>query len=152
MERLEQRITQLEEKDAIQSLMNRYCALADSQQWAEYSRCFLSDASVKFNGQPGIVGREAIAALIKAGNSQFEGMQHSLTNLELNIEGDRATGKCYLWFAAVNDMTRPHEFRGFGGPYALSFQRTEEGWRIATLQLTMLWSQSTDSQSEVSDE
>lgn len=134
---LQRRLKKLEDKDAIMTLLNRYCNHADNHQWDEYTSCFLENGIVKFKDWEDVVGREKIAALISSALDRFQGLQHSLTNVELRIDGDQATGTCYLWFAATMDTSKPHEYHGFGGPYEFSFSRRESGWKIATLQLNM---------------
>ncbi|KAJ2982868.1 hypothetical protein NUW58_g6355 [Xylaria curta] len=143
---LQRRLQRLEDKDAIITLLNRYCKLADTHKWDEYASCFLEDGVVTFNHGQDIVGRERITALIRTAENRFQGQQHSLTNIELSLDGDRATGTCYLWFAATLDTSKPHEYHGFGGPYEFSFRRTEAGWRIAVLKLTKIWAQNPDTE------
>ncbi|KAK7931187.1 hypothetical protein PG985_001899 [Apiospora marii] len=143
---LERRLQRLEDKDALATLLNRYCKLADTHQWAEYSACFLDDAVVTFDDWEDVVGNDKIRALISSAEDRFQGQQHSLTNLELEVDGDQATATCYLWFAATMDTSKPHEYHGFGGPYELSFQRTEAGWKIATLKLRKIWAQNPDTE------
>ena len=146
---LQRRLQRLEDKDAIVSLLHRYCKMADSHQWADYAACFAEDGVVRFDDWNDVVGRDQIASLIGGGLGRFQGLQHSLTNIDLAIDGDAATGNCYLWFAATLDTTKPHEHQGFGGPYELSFARTAEGWRIASLKLRKIWSQSTDNEAPI---
>jgi 3-phenylpropionate/cinnamic acid dioxygenase small subunit len=141
---LQRRLHRLEDKDAITTLMNRYCKLADNHKWAEYSSCFLEDGVVKFDDWEDVVGRDKISTLISSAENRFQGQQHSLTNMELEIDGDQATGTCYLWFAATPDTSNPHQYHGFGGPYELSFKRTEAGWKIARLRLRKVWAQNPD--------
>ncbi|KAI1811314.1 hypothetical protein GGS20DRAFT_563643 [Poronia punctata] len=142
---LQRRLQRLEDKDAIASLMYRYGKMADSHRWEDYAACFAEDGVVRFDDWDDVVGREKIAALIGGGLSNFQGLQHSFSNIQVDVDGDKATGTCYLWFAATIDMTKPHEFQGFGGPYEITFVRTAEGWKISTLKLRKIWTQSTDS-------
>lgn len=109
-------------------------------------RVFLPDAVVQFDDWDDVVGREKIAALISSAEDRFQGQQHSLTNIELSIDGNEATGNCYLWFAATLDTSKPHNYHGFGGPYRFSFKRTDDGWKIATLKLRKIWAQNPDTE------
>lgn len=143
---LQRRLQRLEDKEAITSLLHRYCKLADTHQWDEYASCYLEDGTVKFNDWPDVVGRDKIAALISSAEDRFGGQQHSLSNIELSVDGDKASGSCYLWFAAALDTAKPHEYHGFGGPYELTFARTGSGWKIATLKLRKIWAQNPDTE------
>ncbi|KAI0156089.1 hypothetical protein BJ166DRAFT_350504 [Pestalotiopsis sp. NC0098] len=143
---IQRRLQRLEDKEAITALLNRYCRLADTHQWNDYVSCFLPDAVVQFDDWDDVVGREKIAALISSAEDRFQGQQHSLTNIELSIDGNEATGNCYLWFAATLDTSKPHNYHGFGGPYRFSFKRTDDGWKIATLKLRKIWAQNPDTE------
>lgn len=143
---LQRRLQRLEDKEAIVALLHRYCRLADNHQWDQYASCFVAGAVVQFNDWDGVVGRENIAALISSAEERFQGQQHSLTNIELSIDSDQATGTCYLWFAATLDTSKPHEYHGFGGPYELRFRRTDGGWKIETLKLRKIWAQNPDTE------
>lgn len=127
-------------------LLHRYCKLADTHQWDAYTSCFLENAVVKFDDWPDVVGRKNIRALISSAEDRFQGQQHSLTNIEVDVDGDNATGSCYLWFAATIDTAKPHGYHGFGGPYELNFARIEAGWRIAALKLRKIWAQNPDTE------
>ncbi|KAI0460032.1 hypothetical protein F5B21DRAFT_455026 [Xylaria acuta] len=143
---LERRLQRLEDKDAITTLLNRYCNFADNHRWDDYASCFLEDGVVKFDDWEDVVGREKIVTLISTAENRFQGQQHSLTNIELSLDGDIASGTCYLWFAATLDTSTPHEHHSFGGPYEFTFRRTKAGWRIATVKLRKIWAQNPDTE------
>ncbi|RYP75783.1 hypothetical protein DL769_003739 [Monosporascus sp. CRB-8-3] len=143
---LQGRLQRLEDKDAIITLLNKYCTFANNHQWDEYTFCFLENGIVKFEDWEDVVGREKIAALIGSSEDRFQGLQHSLTNVELSIDGDQVTGICYLRFAATLNTSKPYEYHGFGEPYDFSFRRTKHGWKIATLQLKKIWAQNQDTE------
>lgn len=143
---LERRLRALEDKDAIVSLLNRYCMLCDTHRWDDFSQCFLPDGRLHFEVWDEVVGPEKIAAIASGAEDRFQGLQHSMTNLDVTVNGDDATCRCYLWFAAIMDTSKPHEYHAFGGPYKFTFKRTTEGWRIATMQLKKIWAQNKDTE------
>ncbi|KAK5637197.1 hypothetical protein RRF57_012909 [Xylaria bambusicola] len=138
---LQRRVRNLEDKDAISTLLSQYCKHADNHRWEGYANCFLEDGVAKFENGADVVGRASISAQTSSMGNRFQGLLHSLTNIDLIIDGDKATGSCYLWFAAIADTSRPYEYTGFGGPYEFTFQRTDVGWKIATVHLRRLWAQ-----------
>lgn len=149
---LQKRLQRLEDKDAILTLLIRYCNTADNHQWDEFAACFLEEGVFKFQDWEDVVGHEKIAALGSGAEDRYQGLQHSMTNIELSIDGDQATGSSYLWFAATLDTSKPHEYHGFGGPYEISFKLTAEGWRIATMRLKRIWAQNPDTEGVFDDE
>lgn len=146
IEAFEKRLRALEDKDAIVSLLNRYCMLCDTHQWEEFGHCFLSDGVLGFEVWDEVVGPKKIAAIAAGAEDRFQGLQHSMTNMNVIINGDEATCTCYLWFAAIMDTSKPHEYHAFGGPYNFKFKRTTEGWRIARMQLKKIWAQNKDTE------
>ncbi|KAH8164960.1 hypothetical protein CIB48_g3320 [Xylaria polymorpha] len=143
---LQRRLQRLEDKDAITALLHRYCKFADTHQWEKYTSCFVPDAVVKFDDWDDVIGRNNICTLISSAEDRFQGQQHSLTNIDINLDGNMASGTCYLWFAAIMDTSKPREYHGFGGPYEFNFTRTNEGWKIASLKLNKIWAQNADTE------
>ncbi|OTB04868.1 hypothetical protein M426DRAFT_22484 [Hypoxylon sp. CI-4A] len=141
---LQRRLQKLEDKEAIVTLLNQYCKNADNHRWDGYANCFLEDGAVLFENGQSVVGRADIKAQMSSGGNIFQGFVHSLTNIDLVIDGDQATGSGNLWFAAIPDKSKPQEYHGFGGPDEFTFRRTEEGWKIATIQFRKIWSQNPD--------
>ncbi len=143
---LQKRLQRLEDKDALATLINRYCKTADDHKWDEFAACFIPDGVLGFENWGTIVGREKIAAASGGAEDRFQGLQHSMTNMEFTVDGDKAVGTCYLWFSATMDTSKPHEYHAFGGPYRFDFTRTPEGWRIARMQMKKIWAQNEDTQ------
>lgn len=145
IEKLEKRLQILEDKDQLASLLNRYCYIADARDWKGYSETFIEDGSMNYESWPSVRGREAIAKAASA-EDIFEGLQHSMTNMQFEVDGsDKATGRAYLWFAATPKTSKPEDNYAFGGPYHFQFVRTSEGWKISRMQLQKVWSIGHDS-------
>lgn len=143
--RLEKRLRILEDKEELGSLLNRYCYIADMKDWKGYSETFTVDGSMHYESWPEVRGREAIAKAASA-ETIFEGLQHSMTNFQFEVDGsDRATGRSYLWFAATPKTSQPRDNYSFGGPYNFDFVRTPEGWRISKMRLRKIWANGHDS-------
>ncbi|KAH6972759.1 hypothetical protein BKA56DRAFT_620133 [Ilyonectria sp. MPI-CAGE-AT-0026] len=140
------RLQLLEDRDALATLLNRYCNTADDHKWDEFANCFIPDGVLGFEKWGDVVGRDKIAAIAGGAEDRFQGLQHSMTNMNFTVNGDEASGTCYLWFAATMDTSKPHEYHAFGGPYKFNFKRTPEGWRISRMQLKKIWAQNEDTQ------
>ncbi|RFU29319.1 hypothetical protein B7463_g7003, partial [Scytalidium lignicola] len=144
VEQLQRRLQILEDKDALTTLLNRYCNIADAKDWQGYADCYVEDAVMTFESWGDVVGRDAIR---KASSAEqiFEGLQHSMTNMEFKVDGsDRATGSSYLWFCATPETAKPGINYAFGGPYKFEFIRTNDGWRISRMRLRKIWAQGED--------
>ncbi|KEF51666.1 uncharacterized protein A1O9_12301 [Exophiala aquamarina CBS 119918] len=142
---LERRLRVIEDREQLGALLNRYCYIADARDWKSYSETFTEDGSMHYESWPEVRGREAIAKAASAENI-FEGLQHSMTNFQFEVDGsDRATGRSYLWFAATPRTANPADNYSFGGPYHFDFVRTSEGWRISRMRLKKIWAHGQDS-------
>ncbi|KAK9382811.1 uncharacterized protein V2V93DRAFT_378882 [Kockiozyma suomiensis] len=146
IESLQKRLQLLEDKDALQSVLNKYCNSADDRKWDEFGSCFTSDGVMCFEKWGDIIGPEKISAAAGGAEDRFQGLQHSMTNFEFTVEGDAAKARCYLWFAATKDTSKPREHHAFGGHYHFEFKRTADGWRIARMHLQKIWAQNEDTE------
>ncbi|OAL25786.1 hypothetical protein AYO20_10341 [Fonsecaea nubica] len=143
--RLESRLKILEDRQQLQTLLNRYCTIADAKDWKGYADTYIDDGAIMtFESWGDVVGKENIAKTASA-EQVFDGLQHTMTNMEFAVDGsDRATGTAYLWFCATPDTSKPEIHYAFGGPYRFEFQRTAKGWRISHMWLKKIWAQGKD--------
>jgi 3-phenylpropionate/cinnamic acid dioxygenase small subunit len=146
LQALEKRIKLLEDKDAIKTLLNRYCNTADDREWEAFGKCFTEDGVLGFENWGEVVGPAKISDISSNAENRFEGLQHSMTNMQVDVDGDEATCRCYLWFAATKDRKKPNEYYAFGGHYKFNFRRTPDGWRISRMQLKKMWAQNEDTE------
>ncbi|EMT63009.1 hypothetical protein ACKRZS_013191 [Fusarium odoratissimum] len=146
LEALLQRLQLLEDKDTLATLLNRYCNTADDHKWDEFADCFVPNGVLGFESWGDVVGVENIAAAARGAEDRFQGLQHSMSNLQFTVNGDTAEGRCYLWFSATMDTSKPHEYHAFGGHYRFKFQRTDKGWKISRMQLKKIWAQNEDTE------
>ncbi len=144
--RLQERLQVLEDKEGLRSLLHAYCLRPDNYGFEGYANTFTEDGSMEFEKWPKVVGREAITKASSV-ERRFQGLQHTMTNLEFSITGpDTAIGTSYLWFAATPDVSKPEIHYAFGGPYTFDFKRTSEGWRISRMRLRKIWAQGEDTE------
>lgn len=144
IEKLQKRLQILEDKDALATLLNRYCNIADAKDWQGYADTYTDDGIMTFESWGDVVGKEEIRKASSAENI-FEGLQHSMTNMQFEVDGsDTATGTAYLWFAATPETAKPETHYSFGGPYKFEFRKTSGGWRISRMRLKKIWAQGKD--------
>lgn len=130
----------LEDKDSLATLLNHYCNVADAKDWKGYADTYIDEGAIMtFESWGDTVGKEDIAKAASA-EQIFEGLQHTMTNMEFEVDGsDKATGTAYLLFFATPETAKPEINYGFGGPYKFEFQRTSKGWKISKMRLRKLW-------------
>lgn len=131
MTAVEERLTALEDAEAIRNLVARYGALADAGEAAALAELWTEDGAYDVGGFAPARGRRAIAGLIDARlhrELMAEGCAHLLTPPTIELAGDRAT--------AVNHSV---VVRRSGDGYAVwrasanrwELVRTAAGWKVA---------------------
>ena len=131
---LEERLQQLEDKEAIRDLMARY-SFAINKGWngkqvhvdampsifAEDARW--ESAAMKMKAE----GLEEIMTTLVSATEHTDFSMHSFTNPVIDVEGDKATGNWLLWIGSRRNGGTPNEvFMSEDVTYV----RTSEGWRI----------------------
>ncbi|MFM8411639.1 MAG: nuclear transport factor 2 family protein [Alphaproteobacteria bacterium] len=117
---------------AIHDVIVRYCSAIDTLDWALLDRVFTPDATVDYTSSGGIAGAyPEVRAWLAQVLPGFAMRQHLVANEQVEIDGDRATARCYLY----NPMARPDGEGGsklffIGGAYVDELVRTKQGWRI----------------------
>lgn len=120
-------------------LINQYCFFVDFGEASRIAELFTEDGwwendSIRMVGQDGI--RREFA---KRQDVTRRTSRHLCTNVLIDVvDGDRATGVCYL----INyrhdsptgeaEMPAPSDAPKFVGEYRDTFVRTPDGWRFAT--------------------
>ncbi|QXF82303.1 nuclear transport factor 2 family protein [Rhodococcus pyridinivorans] len=98
------RITHLEDLEAIRKLDAQYCRHLDDGNWDALMELFTDDG--EFDGLSHPQGKEEMrtffAGLADGGLTSF---WHFITNLEIDLDGVRATVRSFLWQPCVTDGT-----------------------------------------------
>lgn len=104
---LEQRITRLEDIEAIKQLKARYCEICDDMHNPDrVNSVFVEDAIWESADFGKAEGHAAIRELFGKFQRMFSFSQHNITNPIIEVNGDRATGIWYImgpWTYAEND-------------------------------------------------
>ncbi|MFD6894628.1 nuclear transport factor 2 family protein [Rhodococcus sp. NPDC060086] len=99
-----ERIARLEDLEVIRTLDARYCRHLDDGNWDALMDLFTDDG--EFDGLSHPKGKEEMktffAGLADGGLTAF---WHFITNLEIDLDGDRATVRSFLWQPCVTDGT-----------------------------------------------
>ena len=107
LEELQERITRLEDIEAIKRLKARYCEICDHDDYDAdaMASLFTEDGSWHGDGVGNAEGREAIRKLFAGFPKGIAGARHIVANPLIDVDGDRAHGVWYL-IAGVSDGTK----------------------------------------------
>ena len=131
MTTLDDRLRRLEDIEAIRALDAQYCRVLDDGDWPALVRLFTADGEfVGLNRARGHADLlEFFGGLAAKGLTAF---WHHVTNLEIDLDGDTARTRSFLWQPCVLDGV-PHLA---AGRYHDSLVRTPEGWRYVCKQVS----------------
>lgn len=135
----------LDDRTEITDLVYRLGACLDDGRFDEMRDLLVEDATVRTPGGEA-AGREALIAQAVRNHPADQGFQHVITNVLIDLAGDRATARTNL----TVHITRPAEARAPGTPappllaslgevYTFGVDRTPEGWRLSRIEVGPRW-------------
>lgn len=130
------------DRAAIMDIILSYATGVDRRDWALYRSIFTDRIEIDFSTWSGM--KETIAAdewvaMVHNTLACFDATQHTLTNLVITLDGDRArcvaamTARHYLVESGIGTSQL------LGGFYTDDLVRTASGWRIAACNLVITW-------------
>jgi len=128
----------LHDKIEIRELLARYARGVDSKDWELWKSVFTPDATFDYSSAGAPVGsRDELAAWLERGMSTVPMTQHFITNVEIELDGDRAKVRAMFY----NPMHLPGMTRmSFcGGYYHHDVVRTPDGWKSEHLVEENVW-------------
>ena len=97
MATLEQRITRLEDIEAIKKLKAIYCDICDDMHNPDRIGALFADDGIWESADFGkAVGPQAVRALFQNFQKMFSFSQHNIMNPIIDVTGDRATAQWYI--------------------------------------------------------
>ena len=131
---------EIADKQHILELQNRYSYSIDSGQYDNLDAMFTPDATYNF-----VTGStyniEALKKTIQDALQPLTTSQHINANQWAEIEGDRATARCYFTVHMHKEGLVDGEHFEMGGRYDDELLRTPDGWRFSKRTITILWSE-----------
>jgi hypothetical protein len=128
---------ELADRQAIVDLTIAYSFALDERRFDDLDDIFLPDATAEL-GWP-LEGRDAIKDRIRDALVPLDASQHLVATHQVHVDGDRATGRCYLQAQHLRASAEGGSSFMVGGRYEDPFVRTADGWRIAHRALIVLW-------------
>ncbi|MGZ4707137.1 MAG: nuclear transport factor 2 family protein [Acidimicrobiales bacterium] len=126
------------DKIEIHELLARYARGVDSKDWELWKSVFTPDATLDYSSAGAAVGtRDEVAAWLEQGLSVVPMTQHFITNIEVDLDGDRAMVRAMFY----NPMQLPGmaDLSYCGGYYHHDLLRTPEGWKSVRLVEENVW-------------
>ena len=131
-------LQELHDKVEIHELLARYARAVDSKDWGLYRSVFTPDAFIDYSSAGAAAGRrDEVAAWLEEAFTAMPMTQHFITNVEINLDGDRAKVRAMFY----NPMQSPGmaELSYCGGYYHHDLVRGPEGWKSERLVEENLW-------------
>lgn len=132
-------IQTLSDRAEILELGSRYGRALDSQDWDLMRSVFAEDAQADFGLGQAFEGIDNIMHACRSIMGSLDHTQHFFGNHEIEIDGDQARGRHRFIGSAFlrTDVGGPtlSEF----GEYVDEYVRTDAGWRISRLELSVSW-------------
>jgi SnoaL-like protein len=126
-------IHDLTDRREITDLVSRLGLWLDEGRFDEAPSLLTNDVTVDTPGGQA-EGIERVIAQARR-NHQYDGLQHVITNVLVDLEGDRADVRANLVASFVDDgRVEQH-----GERYRFEAVRTAEGWRLSRVQVTPVW-------------
>jgi hypothetical protein len=139
------RLAELLDQAAIVDLTHRMVGCFDLLDWAALEGCFLDEIDVRYeyvvDDGVSTMSAEAFVEAWRGAMSGLEATQHLLANHQVDVEGDEATCTAYCLVQHYYPDPAGGSTWTLGGHYDLALARTDEGWRIGALEMTVVWAQ-----------
>jgi len=129
---MEWTLQRLADRFEIEDLLAEYCHIIDTKQFDRLDDIFADDAWIDYTAMGGIAGNcDQIKAFLKQAMPAFPNTQHMISNHQIKLSGDRASGRIMCFNPMQMDLGeqgRPVFFLGLW--YVDEYVRTGHGWRI----------------------
>lgn len=134
-------VQELSDRVEIEATLVRYTRAIDTGDWDRLDTVFTPGAQIDYTASGGIVAAYAeIKPWLAEMLPLFPRRMHTLGQLDLALDGDRATAAAYFH----NPMVLPHpdgteQLVELGGIYHHELVRTADGWRSERLVEEVVW-------------
>lgn len=128
------RLTRLEDLEKIQQLKARYCALCDDNYNPQGIASLFTEDGVWDGGELGKAeGHAAIVKFFERAPSAFSFAIHHVMNPIIEIDGDRATGRWYLFQPLTRKNREGEAAMWLAGRYEDDYVRIGGEWKFKRL-------------------
>ena len=132
------RVADLEDRVAIQGLLDSYAATLDRRDWEGFRASFSEQARTEYSWGS-FTDVDALTEAMVDILAPFSVTEHIITNAQIALDGGRAQATAKLWVICVAPDDDPGEHLIEGGHYETEFVRNEGNWKISGLALKLSW-------------
>ena len=134
------RIAIAADKLEIQEILSRYAQIVDARQWHRLDEVFEKGAVIDFTRNGGeCLTYPAIIEYLERSLSIFVGIQHFMTNYAIDVDGDTASCRNYVFTQMVTLVDGTDQILTDGGWYDSWFRRGPNGWRMTKYIAGLVW-------------
>ena len=139
-------VSDLVDRDRVATLVHRLGASLDDGRFDDLRALFVDDAVARTPG--GVAeGIDALVAQASRNHVPDDGIQHVISGVMVDVDGDRATVRTNLVVmfgrrdlaAAPPTPFGPEPPTALGAVYRFTARRTAGGWRLASVETEPVW-------------
>jgi hypothetical protein len=126
-------LQEVSDRIEIDDLLIRYAKAIDTKDYTLLDTCFLPDADIDYVSSGGIAGKyPEVRVWLEKALAIFTVTLHSLSNSEIELDGDRANGRTLVTNPmCIRDENGKQTIFTVYAYYEDELVRTADGWRIA---------------------
>jgi SnoaL-like domain len=134
-------LQELSDRMELNDLIVRYSTAVDRRDWDLYETLFTDDATIDYTEAGGIRGdRVTVRNWLAEVMPNFPGFQHMISNSEITLAGDTASGRTMLFNPMVLSKPDGGTHVAFVGLwYNDNFVRTADGWKFSSRYEEVSW-------------
>ncbi len=133
-------MTELGIRAAIEDALRSYCRGIDRLHAPSIAAAFHSGAMlIDYGPTPSTIEQFVEHAVLALGR-RFVATQHRLSNVSIEIDGDRARVEAYVLAYHVEDKGGERRLHTFNGRYIDRFEQRDGAWKISQRTLRNDWS------------
>mgnify|MGYP001424817169 CR=1 FL=1 len=139
-------VQQLTDRAEISDLVSRLGLLLDEKRFDDIRSVVTDDVVADFPSYAAagqLRGSDDLAAHGLKSQGRFARAQHVMTNVLIDLDGDRASVRANLIATHVHQADESSSHYDIGEYYRLEVVRTPAGWRISRLNPNAIWSAGT---------
>lgn len=152
---LEQQVQQVVDRAAVVELVDRLGACLDEGRFDDMRSLLADDVTARTPGGTA-EGVERVLAQASRNHDPGQGIQHAISNVLVDLDGDRATVRANLLLTFTDPDAEPEAVPPPGAPaglvlppppryrrgdvYRFDAVRTPAGWRLAAIETVPVWS------------
>lgn len=133
----------MDERITVAQTVYDYALGIDTRDWDRYRALFADEVTMDFeswNRVPKhVIRADALRENIRTYFAGLDATQHSMTNPQVTLDGDRA--RCVVYMQAEHFLNDEEPARRFtiGGYYVDDLVRDGEKWKVIAVTLNVLW-------------